>query len=378
MNKKKTTIVLSLMLLLLAVTFLSGCVGPRAISTWGWEHINDEGTAVRLWGHLTISENFQNWKAWFVYDTESHSNWENYAYRVEADSYHDFNYFSVDIYNLSRPTTYHYRAVGEYQGQGNVIRVGDDLTFIPGGPRVVTINASNIQITSVQFNGRLTHMGGASSCEVFFRYGENQNYLNMETPHQILTSIADFNAEVTDLTSCKTYYYQAIAINDVDTWVGLILEVAPGKPIVDTYLPVNVTKNSGLFKGTLWKLGGPSSCEVWFEYGDVNPNNLNQTTPHLIVNTTGPFEINVEGLKSGTTYWVRAVADNGVCDDKGGIKEFKTLSSLKEYETLKNNNQQMSLKQKILSLIEREFGNTDPYTIQMLQKQYPVLSKLLE
>jgi hypothetical protein len=41
--------------------------------------------------------------------------------------------------------------------------------------------------------------------------------------------------------------------------------------------------------------------------------------------TIGSFESNVEGLNSDTTYWVRAVADNGVLTDKGEIKEFKTL-----------------------------------------------------
>ena len=378
MKKNKIKIVIFVTLLLLTVSFLSGCISPWAITTWGWDHVNDEGTAARLWGRLVLTENFQNWKAWFVYDIEKHSKWENYAYRVEADSYHDLNFFSVNLYNLSRSTEYHFRAIGEYQGQGNVIRVGADSTFIPGSPRVETKNASNIQITSVQLNGRLTHMGGASTCEVFFRYGEDKDNLNLETPHQTLSSISDFNAIITDLTSCVKYYYKAIAINDVDTWAGFIFEVTPGLPIVDTYLPTNVTKNSATYNGKLWDLGGPESCEVWFEYGDKNPNNLDETTPHQTLYTTEPFIANVEGLKSDTTYWVRAVAYNGVCTDKGEIKEFKTLSTLNEYGTVKTTMQKMTLKDKILSLIEKEFGSTDEYILQILKKQYPILSKLLE
>ena len=365
-------------LLLITVSFLSGCIGPNAIQTKGWDHINDEGTAVKIKGFLVLSENFHNWNGWFVYDTESHSNWEDYDNRVEADSYDDWNYFSVDIFNLSRTTVYHYRAVGENQEQGSTIRVGVDATFIPGGPRVETKNASNIQITSAQLNGRLNHMGGASTCEVFFRYGEDKDNLNIETTHQNLTSIADFNAVITDLTSCKTYYYQAIAINDADTWAGLIFEVTPGLPAVDTYLPTSITKNSAIYHGTLWNLGGPATCDVWFEYGDDNPNNLDENTSHQIVDTTGPFEANVEGLKSATTYWVRAVADNGFCEDKGEIKEFKTASTLGEYGTVKDSMQKISLRDKILSLIEKEFGSVDHYTLQLLQKQYPILSRILK
>jgi hypothetical protein len=327
---------------------------------------------------LVLSENFHNWNAWFVYDTLSHANWEDYANRVESDNYDSLNYFSVDIYNLTRTTEYHYRAVGENQGQGSTIRVGLDATFVPGGPRVITENATNIQVTSVQLNGRLTHLGGVASCEVFFKYGEDKDNLNIETTHQYLTSIADFNQVITDLTSCKTYYYQTIAINDADTWAGLIFEVTPGLPTVETYLPTDVTTNSAVYHGTLWNLGGPATCEVWFEYGDDNPNNLDQSTPRQLVDITGPYEATVEGLNPGTTYWVQAVADNGVCSDKGEIKEFKTASGLEKYGAVKNNIQKMSLKDLILSLIEKEFGNTDPYTLELLQRQYPILSKILK
>jgi len=378
MNKKKIKIVLTITLLLITVSFLSGCIGPNAITTWGWDHMNDEGTAVRIWGHLVGTENFHNWNGLFVYDTESHTNWEDYNNRVEADNYDSFNYFSVNIYNLSRNTLYHYRAVGEHQGQGSAIRVGVDKTFKPGGPRVVTENASNIQITSSGLNGRLNHMGGASSCEVFFKYGEDIDNLNIETTHQNLTSIGDFNQIITDLTSCKTYYFQAIAKNDADTWAGFILQVTPGLPAVDTYLPTSITSNSAVCRGTLWNLGGPATCEVWFEYGDDNPNNLDEETTHQIVNATGPFQATAIELKSGTTYWVRAVADNGYCEDKGEIKEFKTASGLEKYGTVINTKQKMSLKSFVLSIIEKEFGNTDPYTLQILQEQYPILSKILK
>ena len=46
------------------------------------------------------------------------------------------------------------------------------------------------------------------------------------------------------------------------------------------------------------------------------------------MNVTGEFNIVWDGLTPDTTYWVRAVSNNGVCENKGDIKEFKTLGSL--------------------------------------------------
>ncbi len=319
--------IISIVPMLILITALSGCIAPNAIQTKHWDHINTEGTGVRLWGFLVLGENFHNWDGYFVYDTERHDDWENYNYRVEADNYDSLNFFSVDIYELDRHTEYHYRAVGEKRDQGSTIRVGLDRTFIPGGPRVIIKTISDIGIDSAVLEGELTHMGGATTCEVFFRYGTDPDNLNMETPHETMNSTGDFNYEITGLTSCQTYHYRAVALNDADTWDSIfIFQVTPGMPIVETYLPNGVTANSATYRGELFSLGGPDECDVWFEYGDDNPNNLDEITDSINLTVPGAFDIEVEGLNSDTTYWVRAVSDNGICSSKGEIKEFKTLS----------------------------------------------------
>lgn len=374
--KNKKLIILAVVPMLIAITSLSGCIGANAITTWGWDHQNTEGTEVRIWGHLTLSENFHNWNSWFVYDTEAHDDWENYNYRVEADNYDSLNYFSVNIGNLTRTTEYHYRAVGEYQGQQSIIRVGADATFIPGGPRVWTDNASNIGITSATLNGHLTHLGGASTCDVWFEYGEDENYLGEETEPQTMTSTGDFNAVISDLDSCKTYYYRAIAQNDADIWVGFKFKVNPGMPVVETYLPSDITMDSALYHGTLWHLGGPAECDVWFEYGDDNPNNLDESTIPQTMNTTGPFEVSVSGLKTGTTYWVRAVSDNGVCENKGEIKEFKTLSGIDITDSISHNTKtvEKSTRSYTYEWLKKNF---DSEALEKLAEKYPLLQKLV-
>jgi hypothetical protein len=381
--KLKNKIIITIVIMLVGITALSGCIAPNAIQTKHWDHINTEGTGVRLWGFLVLGENFHNWDGYFVYDTERHDDWENYNYRVEADNYDSFNFFSVDIYNLSRTTEYHYRAVGEKKEQGSPIRVGLDHTFIPGGPRVIVKAVSDIGIDSAMLEGQLTHMGGATSCEVFFKYGTDPDNLNMETPHETMNSTGDFNFEITGLTSCQIYHYRAVAINDADTWDSIfILTVTPGLPLVETYLPNDITANSTTFRGELFTLGGPASCDVWFEYGDDNPNNLDETTDPLTLTAPGTFDIAVDGLTSDTTYWVRAVADNGICESKGEIKEFKTLSGdahkiFQIHETTINpstTTSEKSNQNNYLQWIRALYEPESEYYI----KQHPILQRFIQ
>jgi len=205
MDKKKIKIIVISVPLLLAISALSGCVAPDAIRTYPWDHLNTEGTAVTLRGYLILPENFKNWDGYFVYDTERHDDWENYKYRVEADSYDAWNGFSVDIYDLDRTTEYHYRALGEYKLQGSTIRVGVDIAFIPGAPRVIVNPVTFIGVDSAIINGELLHMGGASSCNVYLKYGTDLNNLNMETPVEVMTSTGQFSANITGLSPCETY-----------------------------------------------------------------------------------------------------------------------------------------------------------------------------
>ena len=334
MEKKKIKLFIILVALLLTISMLSGCIAPNAIRTKQWDHLNSEGTSVRLHGFLILSENFHNWDGFFVYDTEKHDNWENYEFTIEANNYDNWNGFSVDIDGLDRLIEYHYRAVGEHKKQGATIRVGVDRTFIPGGPRVIVHDPSYIGVDSAIIEGELQHLGGADSCEVFFKYGTDPDNLNMETTHETMTSTGNYNAELTGLSSCQKYYYRAVAINDADTWVSdeffnllfAFREFTPGMPKVETYLPHEVTETSAKLRGELFRLGGTSTCDVWFEYGDENPNNLDETTDSLTLDTTGEFNIVEDGLTPATTYWVRSVTNNGVCEHKGEIKEFRTLS----------------------------------------------------
>jgi hypothetical protein len=382
-KKAKIKLILILVPLILAVSALSGCIASNAVQTKLWAHTNSEGTGVRLIGHIIWYENAHNWDGYIVYDTEFHENWENYEYRITNVSYDLDNHFHADIDGLDRLTEYHYRAVGQQKIQG-VVRYGVDLTFIPGGPRVIVQNPSYVGIDSAIIEGELTHLGGAASCEVYFIYGTDKDNLNLETDHQNMTSTGNFNAELANLSSCETYYYRAVAINDADTWVSnelfnylfSIRQFTPGMPSITTLLPHDVTETQAKFRGNFLGLGGTPDCEVWFEYGDDNPNNLTEITDTITLNATGEFNIVWDGLTPDTTYWIRAVADNGVCENKGGIEEFRTLGPLysnpypQDKEKVTNEN---PIQTKLIAKLKERY----PY-IDQISDEFPMLKRFFK
>jgi hypothetical protein len=380
MNKKKLKILAISIPLVIAISALSGCIAPNAIQTKHWEHVDNEGTAVRLWGFLVLGQNFHNWDGYFVYDTEFHDDWQNYEFKVEADNYDSLNFFSVDIDGLDRGTEYHYRAVGENKDQGATVRFGVDHTFIPGGPRVLVYVPSTIGVDSAVLEGELTHLGGAPSCQVFFRYGTDPDNMNQETTMQTMTSTGLYNFEVTGLTSCETYYYKAVATNDVDTWDSIFtLNFQAGTPTVETFFPNDVTTTTAKFRGKLFNLGGTGTCQVWFEYGDENPSNLDETTDAITLNDIGEFEIDEEGLTPETTYWTRAVANNGVCEHKGEIKEFRTLGfdqNSKEEPIDTSNVERYPILNRIISQLIKRY-NIDEETLSVILERYPLFSRIL-
>ncbi|UCD13604.1 MAG: hypothetical protein JSW60_08620, partial [Thermoplasmatales archaeon] len=349
---------------------------------------NEEGTKVSIYGQLTLIQNSKNLNLGFSWDTKSHSNWDEYPNRKEADNYGGLQTFSLNISNLNRTTKYYYRAWGEYKLQKNQIRQGEEKTFIPGGPTVSTHTATNIGLTSAVIRGVLWHMGGAATCEVFFEYGTDEQHLDMETPHQTLNSNTDFSATITNLTICTTYYFRAIAINDADTTVGAIFSVIPGQPYVVTNLPTDVGTTSALFRGELTFLGGASTCDVWFEYDDIDqyPPFDKNTTPQTL-NAPGSFDANVENLTPGTTYWVRAVAYNGYCTDEGEVESFTTLSGLEDILIGKSSdltNKQTDAEitsttttKPVLTQILDRLKNLDNETIKELAEHYPVIKLLI-
>jgi hypothetical protein len=314
MYARRNLLLLALAVALTVVSSVLGCGEPKKVDTMEWDHAGELGTSVTLWGQLILSESLEAWEEGFVWDTESHVDWQDYANHVWADQYEAINRFSVDIEGLDRFTVYHYRAYGKDTATGTITSVGADRTFVPGGPRVDTLPASNRNPTSADLNGELLHMGGAESADVRFEYGTNWASPDMEAGHQTLTQIGGFTATVTGMESCTKYHFRAVAANDADTHTGRTFPVTPGEPAVETRWAAGVGPDTATLQGAISDLAGMPSASVWFEYGDASPDHLDRSTPPQSMEGPGDFSAGIGGLKPRTTYWYRAVADNGVCE----------------------------------------------------------------
>jgi hypothetical protein len=372
--KEKKIIPISIVVVLIGISCFSGCVGPWAVDTYGWEHIDLEGTTVRIWGQLTISESSDNWNEGFAWDTDFHQNWEDYAYHEWADNHAGLGLFSLDIDNLSRTQEYHYRAYGEYLKGASQYRYGADLTFIPGGPRVATDNATGIGFTQATLNGNLWHMGGAATCTVYFLYGTDEDALNQQTTPETKTAVGPFSASLTSLITNTTYYYKTVAENDADTWSGVIMQVTPGQPLVISRQPAEIGKNHAILKGELWDTGGTATCNVWFVYSDVSPNQLDQSTPPQQMNTTGPFQVYIGNLTASTTYWYRVVGDNGVAQGVGDIIEFSTTPTAE----IKTTGELGKVYKPNKYTLDDDLVAKIPARYLRILEKYPVLLKLLQ
>jgi subtilisin len=96
---------------------------------------------------------------------------------------------------------------------------------------------------------------------------------------------------------------------------------------VSTGDATNVTDSAATLNGSLDDLGGASSADVYFEYGESGTT-LDSTTTAQTLSSTGSFSADVSGLSSGTDYDFRAVAEASDGDtDAGSATTFTTSSS---------------------------------------------------
>jgi len=230
MEKKKLALP-SIVSLLVTISILSGCTISGGVLTARWEHVDDAATVVKLFGNYLVIDEIEEFNVGFVWDTEKHASWKKYSSDfVEADGFGLLNSFHISVYSLDRTITYHYRAIGEFVVDGKSRWFQSlDRTFTPGLPEVSTRKADDIGHSSAVLHGRLAHMGGATSCDVWFEYDEQNsdesppNHYGFSTDPQKIDATGDFSSLIKNLKSNTTYCFHAVASNDVGKDYGLRL-----------------------------------------------------------------------------------------------------------------------------------------------------------
>jgi len=218
--------------------------------------------------------------------------------------------FSAGITGLAANTTYYCRAKGDGGAYG--IGYGNEISFTTSGipPTVSTSGATAITSSSATLNGQLTGMGSASTANVSFEWGLDQDNLSISTVPQSLTAPAGFNAGLSNLNPNTTYYFRAKGDGGTGgTAYGAIMSftTATVPPSVSTNGATGVAVNSATLNGTLHDLGSVSSVDVSFQYGTSSGMYSNQTTAQSMT-AAGDFNALIGGLSPTTTYYYRAKA----------------------------------------------------------------------
>ena len=270
-----------------------------------------------LRGYLNVV-GAKNCEVWFVYDTVSHSNWQDYAYSTTHKNLTSPSSFSQIINGLQINTTYHFRTVAKNKAG---LAYGIDLTFTTHmvKPSVITKQATNVTSSAATLNGELTDLGGVDSCQVWFEYGTTTNY-GSATP--AINATSSFSINISNLQPGKTYHFRAVAKNKAGIAYGIDMV------FTTSTLKANVSTKSInyaiVLNGELTDLGGDTSCQVWFEYGTTT--NYGNTTDKIVLNQAGSFSIIVTGLEENRTYHYRAVVENSKGITYGNDMTFRMLS----------------------------------------------------
>ena len=205
-------------------------------------------------------------------------------------------------------------------------------------PVVQTGAASLVNTNYVTFNGQINPNGYQSI--FYFEYGTTMS-LGQITPSQSAgTGYTNINvsALVSNLYPATTYYYRIDAVNSYGTSQGSILSFTTLGLDQNTGSIVSVTTNAATdINGTnvtLHAFAGTNENQGlgWFEYG-TDSSNLNMRTGTSIINdinyyrtsSQSPFfTYQLTGLNPNTTYYFRAVLQNGGFTSYGQPLSFMT------------------------------------------------------
>jgi phosphodiesterase/alkaline phosphatase D-like protein len=232
---------------------------------------------------------------------------------------------SADLSGLDGGTTYHYRIVAT---NGTGTDRGADAVFTTTVPPVATTgSASSIGPTSATLNGTVDPNGRDTT--YYFEYGTSSSYGTRTSSKSAgsSTSPQSESASITGLQAGRTYHFRLVASSDAGTSTGKDATfVTSGAPSVETGATSAVTPTSATLTGLVTPNG--LSTTWWFEYGTTTGYG-SKTGSHGAGSGSAETKVSltVKGLKVGTTYHYRLVAQNASGKTAGGDHTFSTVGA---------------------------------------------------
>lgn len=218
--------------------------------------------------------------------------------------------------------TYYYRALASSAGgtaQGDIASFTTRST-----PGIRTISGIP-QLSGAALQGEIDPLG--LFAQAWFQWGTDPTFARADsTPKQNFAAGRGFvptSGSLVNLTGGVTYYFRAVARNNVGTRYGQSMSfVANGPPVVTT-LAASAAGTSATLNGTVNPNGTATS--VRFEWG-TSPSLAGATftaAQNIGAGTSAvAVQAGVSGLEGGATYYFRVTATNQVGTSNGSILSF--------------------------------------------------------
>ena len=238
--------------------------------------------------------------------------------------------FSIEIGELVPNTTYYVRA---YAQNAKGVAYGDEVEFKTAedvsSPIVNTLPVTNITSTTATGGGNVTNDGGATVTGRGICWSTNHNPTTNDEHASNGTGLGEFSVVMVDLEPGTTYYVRAYAENSQGVSYGMeesFITVA-NPPTVTTGEVSNITQTTALGSGTVTDDGGLEITERGICWSTSHTPTLNNNHASNGIGVGG-FTVEMTGLTSNTTYYVRAYAINSQGTAYGNEVEFKTSQNV--------------------------------------------------
>lgn len=248
------------------------------------------------------------------------------------------------ITGLTKSTNYFYRIVAENQfgtvaGTQQLFKTTDGVPAPVGNvPTAKTLAASNVARTTATVNGEVTP--NRAQTQYWFEYGKTPNLGQTTGFTSVGNGSGKMNVAVsfTDLTPSTTYHFRLNAQNQFGTVNGATLSFNTdgSAAVTPTAAPSATTRAAGTIEKTSATLHGtiaPNGLETqfWFEYSTdslLGSALLKATNKQSAGAGMSPVTVeratDVTGLKAGTKYYFRVVAENSKGVTRGERQDFQT------------------------------------------------------
>lgn len=222
--------------------------------------------------------------------------------------------FSSSLVGLMPATTYYYRA---YATNGQGTSYGAEMSFTTSvqinAPTVNTSMALSVGTNTALLGGDVVNDGGAVVTARGVIYSTSPwPYTSADTTSEGM-GLGSFTSSVMGLSASTTYYYRAYATNSQGTSYGSEMSFATTvqttAPTVSTSAPQAMTSNSAVLGGTVISDGGQALSRVGICISTQAGASINDRVIESSL-SLGAFDLLVDSLTIGTTYYFNAFAEN--------------------------------------------------------------------